>query len=70
MIQLPLLVQHGGDDKLAGVSGSRLIAARASSKDKTLKIYDGHAHEIFNEPLADRSRVIADLCTWVKARIA
>ncbi|MES2681958.1 MAG: lysophospholipase [Pseudomonadota bacterium] len=69
-ITLPLLVQHGGGDKLAGVSGSRMIAARAGSKDKTLKVYEGHAHEIFNEPLADRTRVIADLCAWIKARIA
>jgi alpha-beta hydrolase superfamily lysophospholipase len=69
MIQLPMLVMHGSEDKLAGVSGSKMVVDRAGSKDKTLKIYDGLYHEIFNELAEDRKRVFADMTGWIKSRI-
>lgn len=68
VLQLPLLIQHGRDDKLAGVAGSELVISRVSSKDKTLKIYDGLYHEIFNELPADRARVLKDLREWIAER--
>ncbi len=67
-IQLPLLVMHGGEDKLAGVSGSRMVIERVSSSDKTLNVYDGLYHEIFNELPEDRARVIGDMTGWIKSR--
>ncbi|GAC1619857.1 MAG: monoacylglycerol lipase [Nevskia sp.] len=66
-IELPLLIQHGQADKLAGVSGSEMVLKRVNSADKTLKVYDGLYHEIFNELPADRARVLADLCAWLEA---
>ena len=68
-LRLPLLALHGGADKLAGPAGSRWVVERASSTDKTLKVYEGLYHEIFNERAADRERVIGDLCTWVSERV-
>ncbi len=68
-LRLPLLALHGGADKLAGPAGSRLVVERATSTDKTLKVYEGLYHEIFNEREADRARVIGDLCTWVSTRL-
>ena len=65
LIQLPLLIQHGREDKLAGVTGSQMIADKVSSKDKTLKIYEGLYHEIFNELPADRAIVLKDLTDWI-----
>ena len=65
LIQLPLLIQHGSDDKLAGVSGSQMVVDKVSSKDKTLKIYEGLYHEIFNELPADRAIVLKDLTDWI-----
>jgi len=69
LIQLPLLAMHGSDDKLAGVAGSKMVVDRVSSKDKTLKVYDGLYHEIFNELPADRAIVLKDLTDWIGARI-
>lgn len=69
LIQLPLLAMHGSEDKLAGVGGSRMVVERATSKDKTLKVYDGLYHEIFNELPADRAIVLKDLTDWIGARI-
>lgn len=69
-IRLPLLIQHGSKDVLAGVSGSQMLARTASSTDKTLKIYEGLYHEIYNELPEDRTRVLSDLKEWIEAHIA
>lgn len=64
-VRLPTLLLHGGDDQLAGVSGSLMIHGGIASQDKTLKLYDGLYHEIFNELPPDRARVLADLAGWI-----
>jgi acylglycerol lipase len=69
-IRLPLLVMHGGEDKLAGVSGSRMVMNRVSSEDKTLNVYEGLYHEIFNELPDDRKRVIGDMIGWIGSRVS
>ena len=69
LLQLPLLVMHGEQDKLAGVAGSKMVVQRATSKDKTLKVYPELYHEIFNELPADRAIVLKDLTDWIGARV-
>lgn len=69
LLQLPMLVLHGRDDKLAGFAGSEMVVDRATSKDKTLKIYDGLYHEIFNELPTDRAIVLKDMTDWIGARV-
>ncbi|MGQ0529193.1 MAG: lysophospholipase [Panacagrimonas sp.] len=68
-LSLPLLVMHGTADALALVAGGKRIHDEAGAKDKTLKLYEGYYHEIFNEPPADRDRVYADLLAWIAARV-
>ena len=68
-LTLPMLVMHGKEDKLAGVAGSQMVVDKVSSKDKTLKIYQGLYHEIFNELPADRARVLADVTGWIGPRL-
>lgn len=62
-IRLPLLILHGGEDQLADLDGSQQLYQRAQATDKTLKIYDGFYHEVFNE--IDKDRVLADLAQWL-----
>lgn len=69
LLQLPLLIQHGQDDKLAGVSGSEMVMSRVSSTDKALKVYPALYHEIFNELPEDRAQVLKDLTDWIGARL-
>jgi acylglycerol lipase len=64
-IRLPLLMLHGGADVMASPEGSRFLAAEVGSKDKTLEIYPGLFHEIFNEP--EREQVFADVLNWCDA---
>lgn len=68
VLKLPLLVQHGSEDQLAGVAGSRMVVDKIGSTDKTLKVYDGLYHEIYNELPADRAQVLADLTAWIGER--
>ncbi|NNC55148.1 MAG: alpha/beta hydrolase [Pseudomonadales bacterium] len=67
-INLPLLVLHGGDDKLTAPEGSRLFCDWVGSIDKQVKIYPSLYHEIFNEP--EREQVMDDMLAWCKQRLA
>jgi alpha-beta hydrolase superfamily lysophospholipase len=65
-IELSLLVMHGSDDLLAAPDASRRLYERATSRDKTLRVYDGLYHEILNEPV--QRIVLADIAGWLDAR--
>jgi len=67
-LQLPLLVMAGTGDKIVNPQGARLVDQLAGSTDKTLKMYDGLYHEIFNEP--EKELVLGDLSDWLKAHLA
>jgi alpha-beta hydrolase superfamily lysophospholipase len=66
-IKLPVLIMHGSADHLADPRGSKLLYERVGSKDKTLKLYDGFYHEIFNEP--EHKQVMADMEAWLAKHI-
>ncbi len=66
-ITLPFLAMQGGGDLLVDPDGAQILYEKAGSKDKTLKIYDGLYHEIFNEP--ERAVVFNDIETWLAAHI-
>lgn len=65
-ITIPLLILHGTDDKATVCKGSEFFHETAGSADKTLKIYDGHYHDL----LADigKEGVMADITAWLDAR--
>jgi acylglycerol lipase len=67
-LSIPLLVMQGSEDGLVDPSCGPHVYERAGSPDKTLKMYDGLWHEIFNEP--ERDAVIADLVAWLDAQTA
>lgn len=64
-IEVPLLVLHGTEDRLTSPEGSKELIERARSRDKTLKLYDGLYHEVFNEP--EKETVLQDLADWLDA---
>ena len=69
-LTLPLLVIHGDADRIVPVAGGQMVHDRAGSQDKTIHVYEGHYHELFNEPQADRERVLADVADWLTAHYA
>ena len=66
-VALPLLVMHGEDDVLTSPLGSRAFVDAAGSLDKTLKVYPGLYHEIFNEP--EKDAVIGEMCDWLETHL-
>lgn len=66
-IHLPILIMSGTTDRLSNPDGSRLLYECVKSKDKTLRLYDGFYHEIFNEP--GRKQVFSDMEKWLTAHL-
>jgi alpha-beta hydrolase superfamily lysophospholipase len=64
-IRLPLLIVHGTADELAPAEGAQALFDRAGSNDRVLKLYEGLAHEVLNEP--EKERVLADILQWLDA---
>jgi len=66
-INLPILIMHGTSDRLADPAGSQMLYERVGSADKTLRLYEGFYHEIFNEP--GHEQVFADMEAWLTAHL-
>ena len=64
-LKLPVLIQHGAQDKLIPLEPNRAIYAALGAADKTVMIYEGLYHEIYNEP--EHAMVIDDLMAWLAA---
>jgi acylglycerol lipase len=67
VISLPLLILQGSDDMLSHPQGAQMLYDLVSSSDKTLKVYEGLYHEVFNEP--ERDTVLSDVADWLGARV-
>jgi acylglycerol lipase len=67
-LHLPLLVLQGEDDEMMDVPETRRWFAGLSVEDKTYRSYPGAGHTLDFEP--DRARYVADMLTWLSARVA
>lgn len=65
-LAVPLLVLHGGADRLTFPSGSEALAAKVTG-DCTLRIFDGLYHEVHHEP--ERDAVFAEVVAWLEAHL-
>jgi alpha-beta hydrolase superfamily lysophospholipase len=65
--QVPLLILHGGDDRVALPEGSRNFFAQIKFADKTLKEYPEARHELYDD--LDRDRVMSDLENWLEQHL-
>lgn len=63
-ITIPILLLHGEKDNLTSPEGSVFLHERVGSHEKTLKIYPGLFHEIFNEP--EKDAVLTDMTDWIE----
>jgi len=66
-ITLPILIVQGSADKLVDPKGAQTLYDAVGSVDKTIKIYDGLYHEVFNEP--EHDRVLDDIRVWLEAHL-
>jgi acylglycerol lipase len=68
LITLPVLILHGTADQATKPSGSQRFYDMAGSTDKTLKLYDGHFHDLLND--VDKEVVMADIVSWLAAHVS
>jgi acylglycerol lipase len=66
-ITLPVLIMHGTADKATMHQGSQEFFDHAGSSDKTLKLYEGHWHDLLND--LGKEQVFADILGWIEARL-
>lgn len=66
-ITLPVLILHGTDDKATVCKGSEFFHEHAGAADKSLKIYQGHYHDLLND--LGKDEVLADIASWIEARL-
>jgi acylglycerol lipase len=64
-ITIPIVIMHGTADKITNPDGSRQLNEVALSKDKTLKLYEGHYHDLLHD--LGNSDVANDLVQWLDA---
>lgn len=67
LIRLPLLILHGTADRATKPDGSRLFHEQAGSADKTIKLYEAHAHDLLRD--LGKERVVEDIASWFTARL-
>jgi acylglycerol lipase len=66
-IQLPIMIAQGSEDSLVDPVGAQLLYDLVGSGDKTIKLYDGFYHEIFNEP--EHAQVLKDVQLWIEKQL-
>jgi alpha-beta hydrolase superfamily lysophospholipase len=62
-LRLPTLILHGTGDRLVPLASNRPVYQAIGSRERSLKVYEGLYHEVFNEP--ERATVIGDLLRWL-----
>jgi alpha-beta hydrolase superfamily lysophospholipase len=63
-LRLPTLILHGTADSLVPLAATRPVYQLIPAQHRTLKLYEGLFHEVFNEP--ERATVTADLFSWLE----
>ena len=66
-IKLPILIMAGNGSPLGDGPRSQALYDAVGSADKTLKLYEGLLHEIFNEP--EHPQVMADMEAWLATHV-
>jgi acylglycerol lipase len=63
----PVLIMHGGDDKITNPQGSLNFYNEAQSTDKKVKIWEKAYHEIFHE--SNKDEITKYCLDWILERI-
>jgi alpha-beta hydrolase superfamily lysophospholipase len=65
-VSCPVLIIHGGADRLTASRGSETLAGSLASDDVTLRIWPDAFHELHHEP--EREEVLSTVVEWITER--
>ncbi|XP_010535125.1 PREDICTED: caffeoylshikimate esterase [Tarenaya hassleriana] len=69
-VTIPFLTAHGTADGVTCPTSSKLLYKKASSEDKTLKLYEGMYHSLIQgEPDEEAEIVLKDMRDWIDERV-
>ena len=68
-LNVPVLMQVAGEDYLVDADSSKHFFEKLTLEDKTLHVYDGMYHEIYNAPQDQKERVLDDLEAWLQKEL-
>jgi len=68
-LKVPILMQVAGDDHLVNARTAAQFFEKLETPDKTLHVYEGLYHEIYNELEVQREKVLLDLVEWLAERV-
>jgi alpha-beta hydrolase superfamily lysophospholipase len=63
-LTIPIIMMHGTADRITNPDGSRQLNEVALSKDKTLRLYEGHYHDLLHD--LGNSDVVNELLQWLE----
>ncbi len=66
-IKSPVLILHGGSDRIVNPACSHFLYSLVSSEIKKLIIYDSFYHEIYNDP--GHGQVFKDVSSWINNQL-
>jgi alpha-beta hydrolase superfamily lysophospholipase len=66
-ITIPVLIMHGTADKATVPAGSQVFFDTVGAKDKTLKLYKDHVHDLLND--IGKEQVMSDIVAWIDKRL-
>lgn len=69
LLNVPVLMQVAGEDYIVNADSSKHFFEKLTLQDKTLHVYDGLYHEIYNAPEDQKERVLEDLEAWLDKHI-
>lgn len=67
LFKLPIFILHGTEDKVTKPGGSQIFFDLAGSTDKTIKLYQGHFHDLLHD--IGKEAVMADIQNWIAAHL-
>lgn len=68
-LNIPLLMMHGSEDKIARLNGAEQTVQAVHSKDKVLNVLEGQRHELLNELSPIPDQVIDRMQGWIQQRL-
>ncbi|XP_020201903.1 uncharacterized protein LOC109787753 [Cajanus cajan] len=66
-LRVPFQVLHGTADSVTDPDASQKLYEKASSTDKTIKLYEGFSHDLLFEP--EREDITRDIIQWLNSRM-
>jgi alpha-beta hydrolase superfamily lysophospholipase len=64
-LDLPIVVNHGDQDRIATLNGAKSLFAALGAENKTMHIYYGLKHELLNHSPAERAKVLESNFNWL-----